>query len=520
MISASLPQAVYQTEQLRRGEAQAAEAVGLTLDQLMEAAGAALWELLEQRWQHELAEHGLVVVLGPGNNGGDGYVVARLAAAAGIRVQLFASPPKTELAQQKAEALTACLLTKNRQQQPQTEALPLAELARHGVRDAVVVDALLGNGISRPVQGDFKTVIEQLNDWQGPVVSADIPSGLQSDSGQPQPIAVTATVTVTFIAVKQGLVTGRAADFCGELLFADLGVAESFAAQNSPAAMRICATQANSWLTPRSPATHKGQQGTVLIIGGGRGMAGAAALAGMAALRAGAGKVLVACHPASYQTIAMQQPELMVHPIETAADLAPLLKLATQIAIGPGLGTDNWAQQLWQAVLQSDCPMVVDADALRLLAQAPQAYAPGWILTPHPGEAGSLLEQSTAEISANRWQAVAQLSQRYVQQGGDENAATSAVLLKGAGTLIADGSGVWVNTTGSAAMASGGMGDVLTGLLSGLWAQLPQLTATEVTCLAVWLHGRAAELAAQDGVRGTLASDLLVPIRQLVNGHQ
>jgi len=493
----------------------------------METAGLALWECVEACQPQQL-----VVLAGPGNNGGDGYVVARNAMAAGLPVCVYACESKSALAQHQQLAFVA----------DGGQVKPLADFALlTPTPGIVVVDALLGNGLSRPVADEMAAAITQANEWRRAnhiqaLLSADIPSGLQSDSGAVLGVACQADVTVTFIALKLGLFTGAAAAHVGKLYFAGLDVAEVFAQQQSPWVTRLTATHLmNSQgylLPPRAATAHKGDAGTVLILGGGSGMAGAAGLAGMAALRTGAGKVIIGCHSDSQTAVASWQPELMVHAIGAhAAGLSKLKALCAQasvIVVGPGLGQDAWAKSIWTGALRSRKPLVIDADALQLLARAPATLSAPWVLTPHPGEAARLLGQDNSRVNQNRPDALTQIYKKYLASATRGNS-TGVALLKGAGTLVygAGETQFAVNSSGSPALASGGMGDVLSGVIAALLAQAEKQHPTlapvlfENVCKAVWLHGKAAELAARQGAtlreRGIIASDLFDPICSLVN---
>ncbi len=254
----------------------------------------------------------------------------------------------------------------------------------------------------------------------------------------------------------------------------------------------------------RKPTDDKGHFGHVLVVGGDFCMSGAARLAGEAAARAGAGLVSVATHAEHAAIISAAVPELMCHGVEDSASLMPLLRRASVVAIGPGLGKSPWAQALLGVMLQSDLPMVVDADALNLLAIEP-AKKDNWILTPHPGEAARLLGQTVEEVQSDRTAAAIELQKKY---GG-------VVVLKGAGTVVVDSEEViGICGEGNPGMASGGMGDVLTGVIAGLLAQ--GLSLSQAARLGVCLHARAGDSAAEEGQRGLLASDLFPFIRRLV----
>lgn len=259
-----------------------------------------------------------------------------------------------------------------------------------------------------------------------------------------------------------------------------------------------------AWLPPRARASHKGDYGHVLVVGGDHGMVGAVRLAGEAAARTGSGLVSIATRAAHAAVIAAVRPELMCHGVECARDLRVLLQRASVIAIGPGLGQSAWAHDMLAAVLQMRLPRVVDADALNLLAQEPM-QCDHWVLTPHPGEAARLLGMTTKQVQADRLQAAQALQQRY---GG-------VCVLKGAGTLVCTSESVAICEAGNPGMASGGMGDVLTGVIAGLLAQ--GLSLVDAACAGVYIHAKAGDRAAQEGERGLLASDVMPHLRKLVN---
>ncbi|HEV2680758.1 MAG TPA: NAD(P)H-hydrate dehydratase, partial [Rhodanobacter sp.] len=315
--------------------------------------------------------------------------------------------------------------------------------------------------------------------------------------------AIHADVTITFIAGKRGLHTGRAADHVGVLELATLGVPDSVYA-DTPSDAQLLVAEA---LPPRARYANKGDNGHVLVIGGEHGMAGAVRLAGESALRAGAGLVSVATRAEHVFALNAARPELMVHGVDGPQTLAPLLERASVLALGPGLGQAAWGHALWLTALDANKPLVLDADGLNLLAREPRQFCAPTVLTPHPGEAGRLLGVSTGEIERDRFAAVRELARRYA----------AVVVLKGAGSLIADPDGrLDVCPWGNPGMASGGMGDLLTGIVAALLAQ--GCSAWLAACLGVGLHARAGDHAAQQGERGLLASDLLAPLRALGNG--
>jgi NAD(P)H-hydrate epimerase len=298
--------------------------------------------------------------------------------------------------------------------------------------------------------------------------------------------------------LKQGLFTGYAADYCGEIFYASLAVPDTIFQAVTSSVVRVVKIP----LPRRDRCSHKGNYGHVLIVGGDWGYSGAARLAGEAALRAGAGLVSVATRTEHAGLMNLNRPELMCHGVETAGQLARLFEKASVVVIGPGLGQSDWAIELFTATLKAQKPLIIDADGLNLLARSPVTN-PDWILTPHPGEASRLLSCSTAEIQHDRFASVSALQANY---GG-------IAILKGAGTLIASGDEIAVSTTGNPGMASGGMGDVLAGVIAALLAQ--GLSLKNAAQQGVYRHGQAADLAAgQDGERGLLASDLMPYLRR------
>ncbi len=481
-------QELYRVVQIREAERIAIQELQIPAMQLMRSAGLAAFNALQQRWPDV---YRLSVFCGAGNNAGDGYVLARLALQAGYNVIVYSV---ANVAHLKADALMAY------QEYVQSGGRVLAfdvNLKPSGI----IVDALLGTGLSREVSADYAAAIAAINASDSPVIALDVPSGVDADTGCVWGAAVNAAMTVTFIALKCGLFTGEAANHCGDIVCSSLNVPDSVLA-NLPAAAQL---YAKAPLPQRLRAAHKGHYGHVVLIGGNLGYSGAIRLAGEAALRSGAGLVSIATRAAHAAVLNLGRPELMIHAMEALDEVQALLDKATVIVIGPGLGQDAWAQALLSAVLSLAKPMVLDADALNLLARQPQRRQ-DWILTPHPGEAARLLQVTSRDIGRDRYAAAKRLQAEY---GG-------VSVLKGAGTVIADETSVFVDTTGNPGMASGGMGDVLSGLLGALLAQ--GLTPIEAAKLGVYVHGEAADrLAEEYGERGLLASDLLPKIRELLN---
>jgi NAD(P)H-hydrate epimerase len=343
-----------------------------------------------------------------------------------------------------------------------------------------------------------------------PVLALDLPSGLDADTGRIWGVAVRAAATLTFIGLKAGLFTGAGRDCCGAIYFDDLAAPAEVFDGIPPLALRITRDDLQGRMPRRARHAHKGDAGHVLLVGGAPGMGGAMRLAGEAAYRAGAGLVRLATHGSHAASLIAGRPELMAHAVTSAQDLRHLLKTSSILAVGPGLGQDSWARTLWAAALDTPDLQMVDADALTLLAQDP-VRRDDWILTPHPGEAARLLGCSTADIQHDRFAAVREIA---VSFGG-------VCVLKGSGTLIAqDGDGTpWLCDRGNPGMASGGSGDVLTGVIAGLCAQgLAPLSAAR---LGVWVHAGAGDAAAaQAGEIGMLACDLFPFIRAGINALQ
>jgi NAD(P)H-hydrate epimerase len=488
----ALPAPVYSARQVRAMDAYAIERLGVTGYTLMSRAGEAALDLLTASWP-DLRE--LLVVCGAGNNAGDGYVLARVARAAGLEVTVAALTDPARLGGDAARAWRDFEAAGGAAVDFRPALLEPASL---------VVDALLGTGLDREVSGSYAACIEAINASGLPVLALDLPSGLNADSGAVMGKAVRATRTITFVGLKSGLYLGAAPDHVGQLSYAGLGIG-SVVPAGEPVLTRIRPEQVAAALPPRRRGAHKGDHGRVLIIGGGPGMPGAAHLAAEAALRAGAGLVTVATRPEHVSAIVAARPEVMCHGLGTGAEAGALLAAADIVAIGPGLGQTDWARSLLEAALAAGRPLVVDADALNLLAGSARRGA-RWVLTPHPGEAARLLGSSPAAIQSDRLGAVRTLAERFA----------AVVVLKGAGSLVLGPSGrAWVCDAGNPGMAVAGMGDVLTGTIAGVAAQGADLEAATVA--AVWAHARAGDLAARDGVRGLLASDLMESLRACVN---
>jgi NAD(P)H-hydrate epimerase len=488
---------LYSAAQTRALDAAAIERGGLRGMTLMARAAEAAFARLARRWPSPAA---IAVVCCGGNNGGDGYLVAALAHKRGLPVTVFTVGDPARLSGDAASARQHAL-------DEGVAAAPWREGCLPAEPGSVIVDALLGTGLGGPVRPDAAAVIEAVNDSGLPVLAVDIPSGLCADTGRVLGSAVRATATVTFIGRKRGLYTADGPALAGDVDFDDLAVpAESFAAVPRAEAWELLSLAAErEALPPRPPQAHKGHFGNVLVIGGDRGMGGAALLAAEAALRAGAGLVRVATRREHVPACLARLPEAMVHAVADVHELEPLLAASDLLVLGPGLGRGPWGEQLFARARSSALPAVIDADGLALLAAGNAPWPAPAVLTPHPGEAGRLLGTDGGTVQADRFASARALAERYA----------ATVVLKGNGSLVVaeDGSG-GLCAAGNPGMATGGMGDVLAGLTGGLFAQ--GLSPARAARLAVSAHAAAADLAAADGQRGLLPSDLFAPLRRLL----
>ncbi|STX29855.1 carbohydrate kinase [Legionella beliardensis] len=484
--------ALLHTTLIRSCERSATSEYNISETELMTMAGEAAFNALKQLFP---TVQKIIVYCGSGNNAGDGYVVARLAYQAGYSVVINQYKPIDQL---PLVAQKAAFETLN-------VGVPCHYMDDMIEDDAdLIVDALLGIGLKGTVKEPILSAINQINESGLPVLAIDLPSGLNADTGAVMGNCVRATATITFISYKLGMMTLDGPDYCGKIILNNLKL-DHCLRDIVPTVSILEKSQFACLLPKRFKNCHKADFGHVLIIGGGYGMPGSVCLAAEAALRVGAGLVTIATQ-SHYATQAIANlPEVMIYGIEEACDILPLLNKATVCVIGPGLGTDSWANALFNQVITSQLPMLIDASALRLLAEAPQ-YDDNWILTPHPGEAASLLKCSTQDIQADRFEAVTHLQAKF---GGN-------VVLKGVGSLIrTDELATYLCTAGNPGMATAGMGDVLSGVIAGLCAQ--GLALSDAAKLGVWLHASAADRAAQEGERGLIASDVLAYLRILVN---
>ncbi|MHC8303929.1 NAD(P)H-hydrate dehydratase [Pseudomonas sp. PB3P13] len=484
-----LPDALYSAAQVRAIDASLI-AAGTPGFELMQRAARATWRALVRQWP---TANELSVVTGHGHNAGDGYLVALLAQRAGWHVRVLAAGEPQRLqgdaARAHAEALAEGVVVQTWSAQAQLR--------------GIVLDALLGIGVSGEVREPYASVIAAINSSGLPVAAVDIPSGLCADTGRLLGAAVRADLTVTFIGLKVGLFTGDAADVTGELVFNDLQAEAEHLSGIDINARRLTFSNLPR-LAAREATAHKGQFGHVLLIGGDRGFGGAILLSAQSALLSGAGMVSVATRSEHVAAALARIPEAMVLGTSSANQLMGLLDKVSVLVVGPGLGQGAWGRSLLSAAANAPLPQVWDADALNLLSEQFARLSKDCVITPHPGEASRLLGISTAEVQADRPAAAHALSKKYA----------AVVVLKGAGSLIASPDGrLAVCHQGHPAMATAGLGDVLAGLIGALRAQ--GMAAFEAACLGVWLHANAGAQQGKSG-RGLAASDLIPAIRQLL----
>ncbi len=470
---------LYTTDQTRELDRTAIQEFGIPGLVLMERAGRAAFNHIMQRYS---GRDPVVVLCGAGNNGGDGYVVARLLHEVGFTVRVItASEPKTD----DARAVW---------QNYKNAGGRIENVERSAISDAeLIVDGLLGSGLSSAPTGMYAELIHAANQCAAPVVALDLPSGLSGDTGEAFDPCIRADTTVTFIGRKVGQMTADGPDHCGELIFDDLALEREIYGRVEPAAT----ISARPAITARPRNSHKGLFGHVVVTGGEPGMLGAVVLAGRAALRTGAGLVSVLSVAEHLDQPVLSQPELMGRKCDALSGGEQAFAGADAIVFGPGIANSRWSQELFRGLPQQDCAQVVDAGGLRLLATAPD-HRPNRVLTPHPGEAAALLNVKTSVIQVDRIAAAREIQDRF---GG-------ICVLKGVGTVIAGEHQVEICDRGNPGMASAGMGDVLSGVIGALLAsgQSPWDAARQ----GVWWHAAAGDLGRSDlGERALLASDVI-----------
>jgi len=510
--------------EMRELDHQTIAEVGIPGMVLMENAGRSVAEIVREEFPGRL-ERGVLILAGPGNNGGDGFVAARHLAGMGIRASILVLAKDDSF---RGDALANLGIARNL-------GLPIAEcLTEEAVRDrsawfshaGIIVDALFGTGLTHEVTGRFGNVIGLANQSAAPTVSVDMPSGICADTGKVLGMAISATMTATFGAMKLGLALFPGASHAGKVRVVDIGIPRRLVEESGVRAEFVTEETAGPLHLPRPETGHKGTFGHLLVFAGSRGKTGAAALAALGALRAGAGLVTVACPEGVQPVLAGKLTEAMTEGLpETGAGTASadglerligLMDRKRALAMGPGIGLHGETQEIARRLIaEAPLPMVVDADALAACAGNPGIIAASGharILTPHPGEMARLLGTGTEAVEADRAEAA-----RAAARGSG-----AVVVLKGARTIVAAPDGrIAVNSSGNAGMAAGGMGDVLTGILGALLARGHE--PWDAARLGVFAHGLAGDLLAEGkGPYGYLASevaDLLPGVwRRLVAG--
>lgn len=501
---------VVTAEEMRELDRLTIETHGIPSHVLMERAGAAVVEALLDSFPHA-RKTPVLVFAGKGNNGGDGFVVARLLKKKGVRCEVVLTAKKTEVQGDALRNLNAFVGLRGRVTEI-TEPTHLDLVQDKLNRCGLIVDALLGTGLNVPVRGLMAALVDLINTSGVPVVAVDIPSGLDANSGQVLGTAVQTELTVTFGFPKLGQILYPGASTIGQLAVADIGIAPAAVTAVRPQTMLLTTTAVGALVQTRPPEAHKGDFGHLLVLAGARGKSGAALLCSGAALRAGTGLVTLAGPSGLNGIFSSALLEAMTIPLPERPDgslsfdetaVTEALKGKTAVAFGPGVSVsaDTIGLMRW-LLTQSDYPLVIDADGLNCLATDPgvlrNARVPV-VLTPHPGEMARLINSSNADVQARRLEVARTFATQY----------SCYLILKGARTLIAAPDGrVWINPTGNPGMASGGMGDVLTGILGGLLAQ--GYPPEEACALGVFLHGYAADLAAEEkGEAGILARDVI-----------
>ncbi len=481
---------LYTAKQVRGLDNTAIHELGIKGYKLMCRAGRAVVDVAVERFPDAGR---WLIMCGPGNNGGDGYVVARLAVKAGVDVTVCSLVDPRQLKGDAARAYTDWQVGGG-------EVLnwPLPEDDSYDL----ALDALLGTGIDREVGGEYRGAIAYLNRLDCPRLAIDIPSGLNADTGCIMGCVVRAQSTVTFVGRKRGMYTADGPDNCGVIHFDGLSIPAEAASGLDDSAGNLLTEGLLLEIPLRRPRnSHKGSFGHVLAVGGIKGMGGAIRLCGEAALRSGAGKVTLATDPAHAGMINLVRPELMVKAVDSGAELLALLESEYVVAVGPGLGTTDWSASLLKSCFDSKALLVVDADGLNLLAlqsrRAPVSRD-HWILTPHPAEAARLLDCSVSEIQQDRVHSATAIARRF----------GACVVLKGCGTVVADASGQYaICPVGNPGMATAGSGDVLTGIVAALLGQ--GLSCFDSACVGVLAHAMAGDRAAAKlGEMGLIAGDI------------
>ncbi len=483
---------------------------------LMERAGAGATRALLEVLPHMRRKgRRAVICAGRGNNGGDGFVMARLLRRRGVRTDVVLLGREADVTGDAGRNLRAYRRGGRAAVHEVIKATELRLLARYLDGADVLVDAIFGTGLNSDVRGLHAEAIEMINASGVPVFAVDIPSGLHADTGLPLGVAIQAEATATFGFAKVGQVLYPGARHCGTLAVVDIGLASQAVASNPPKTALLQADEVARFVPVRQAEAHKGEAGHVLIIAGSFGKTGAAQLAARGAARAGAGLVTLVGPSSLYPVYAAGVLEAMTEVLPDDEGrirfderrLSELLSGKTAVVIGPGIGTHDDAGRVVRWLLgRAEVPVVLDADALTVLTgdlAKLRGAKGGAVLTPHPGEMARMLGSDTASVQGDR----VGIARRFAVEQH------CTLVLKGARTVIADASSwVWINPTGNPGMASGGLGDVLSGMVGRLLAQ--GMAPPEAACLGVYLHGAAADRAAAEGGEvGLIASDVIAGVR-------
>ena len=489
---------LYSVETVRQLDTEAIKRIDGHAIKLMKRAGKVAFDEMLQAFGHPTL---ITVFCGSGNNAGDGYILAALAAQRRIPVQIIELGDINKFSTESQQARDFAI-------QANVSIMPFD--ASTAVNEGVIIDALLGIGCKNALRDQYTHAVTLINNASLPVLAIDVPTGLNANTGSVTDTAVKADITVTFVGAKKGLFTGRGPALCGEIVYDSLDICDSVFEKFQPDAQLMDLDDLMESFPQVEADVYKNQRGHCMVIGGDQGYGGAVAMAAEAAMRIGSGLTSVATQPQHVTAVLARCPEVMACGVISGQQLEPWLDRPTTLVIGPGLGRSSWSEQLLQKAVATELPMVLDADALNILAQGvvvPAAKDYQWVLTPHAAEAARLLDVTVADIQADRFAAIREIQQKY----------NAVVLLKGAGTLIA-GQDTVIKACpyGNSAMATAGTGDLLSGTIGGLIAQGMSLQmAAELGCC---LHSAAADMAVQAlGFRGILATDLLPYLRQLLN---
>ncbi|MFC3151819.1 NAD(P)H-hydrate dehydratase [Litoribrevibacter euphylliae] len=478
---------------------------------LMKKAGYALFQFASSLYPEKC--HWLIFC-GRGNNGGDGYVAATLAKAHDIDVTVVQIGETETLSETlQGEALHAF---KDLNKHKNTRIISFESFKSSSITtddgSYLIIDSMLGTGLAGEVRGEYQKAIAWINQSNHPTIAVDIPSGLSADTGRPLGTAVQADHTITFIGINKGLVTGQAKNYTGTLSYDELGIGSDIKSQVDSLMCLLSSESIKLNLFKRRAADHKGNSGRALFIGGSDGTSGAALLACEASLKSGIGLLSALVGNNAVTPMLSRSPEVMVRGFEKDIEkqLPDLLEPANAVAIGPGLSTAGHAKRLLTDVLKTGKPTIIDADGLNLIAMHPEIWQQHGhgkcILTPHPAEAARLLECSVEEIESDRYLSITKLVDQF----------QCTVLLKGSGTLISNNSNnIYICYLGNEAMASGGMGDVLSGLILSFLAKSQD--CIESTKYAAFIHAMAGESASQQGIIGCLPTDVISASKLIIN---